>query len=215
MKNWNITQLNFSNEEYKKLVSSYGKVLILAAQIDGDVNEKEIDNILSLIVRTPLRPEEREFFKKINHVDIETENVINGYKIKNNYLQVFEIENLVFYEIERNIVNFISALTNEDLINRTDEEKIEDLKNQLNNIKTILESRKDMIWEAYIRSTYEWLYDYIEKITKLVGKWILLRKTWKEEKLLLETIKESLWIDGNMTSEDTTLNRHNYILFDK
>ena len=55
MKDWNITQLNFTNEEYKKLVSSYGKILIIAAQIDDDVAEIEADTLLSLIVRTPLR----------------------------------------------------------------------------------------------------------------------------------------------------------------
>ena len=135
MKNWNITQLNFTNEDYKQLVASYGKILIIAAQIDDDVAEIEIDTLLSLIVRTPLRDEMRDFFKKVNHIDIETENKINGYKIKNNYLQVFEFENIILFEIERNIVNFIDALTNKELVNRTLDEKIEDVKKQLQIIK--------------------------------------------------------------------------------
>jgi hypothetical protein len=117
----------------------------LAAQIDGDVNEKEIDTLLSLIVRTPLRPENRDFFKKINHVDIETETVINRYKIKNNYLQVFELENLIFFEMERNIVDFIKILTDKDLISKTTEEKIDELKKHLQTIKTILENKTDIM----------------------------------------------------------------------
>jgi len=214
MKDWNITQLNFTNEEYKKLISSYGKVLILAAQIDGDVNEKEIDTILSLIVRTPLKPEDREFFKKINHIDIETENRINGYKIKNNYLQVFELENIIFFEIERNMVNFVSALTNKDLINRIDEEKIEDLNQQLSNIKEVIEQKESLIDKKYIKAFYEWLYNYVEKITKMIGKGFFISKIWKEEKILLETIKNTLWINGDIKNEDLNLNRHNHILFD-
>jgi len=214
MKNWNITQLNFSNKEYKSLCSAYWKILILAAQIDGDVNEKEIDTLLSLIVRTPLRPENRDFFKKINHVDIETETVINRYKIKNNYLQVFELENLIFFEMERNIVDFIKILTDKDLISKTTEEKIDELKKHLQTIKTILENKTDIMWEDYIKAFYEWLYDYVEKITKMVWKWIFLSKIWKEEKQLLSTIKEILGIKWDLTNKAVSLNRHNHILFD-
>jgi hypothetical protein len=214
MKDWNITQLNFSNNEYKKLISSYWKILILAAQIDGDVNEKEIDTILSLIVRTPLKIEDRNFFRKINHIDIESENIINKYRIKNNYLQVFELENIIFFEIERNMIEFIKALTNKELIDRLTEEKIDDLKNQLKNIKEILESKKELIWEDYIQAFYEGLYDYVEKITKMVGKWFLINKIWKDEKLLLSTIKEELNIKWDIDSKAISLNRHNYILFD-
>jgi hypothetical protein len=214
MKDWNITQLNLSNNEYKKLISSYWKILILAAQIDGDVNEKEIDTILSLIVRTPLKIEDRNFFRKINHIDIESENIINKYRIKNNYLQVFELENIIFFEIERNMIEFIKALTNKELIDRLTEEKIDDLKNQLKNIKEILESKKELIWEDYIQAFYEGLYDYVEKITKMVGKWFLINKIWKDEKLLLSTIKEELNIKWDIDSKAISLNRHNYILFD-
>jgi len=214
MKDWNITQLNFSNEEYKQLVSSYGKILILAAQIDWDVNDKEVDTILSLVVRTPLKPEDREFFKKVNHIDIETENVINKYRIKNNYLQLFELENIIFYEIERNIIEFVKALTDQESINRILEEKIEDTKKQLENIKNIVESKIDIIWEEYIKAFYEWLYDYVEKITKMVSKWFFVRKIWKEEKELLKTIKESLNIKWDLNWKAVTLNRHNHVLFD-
>ena len=214
MKNWNLTQLNFTNEEYKKLVSSYWKLFIIASQIDGDVDEKEIDTILSLIVRTPLKPNDWEFFKKMNHIWVETENKVNGYRIKNNYLQVFELENLVFFEIERNMINFITALTNPDLVNRLFEEKLDDAKKQLDNIKNLLESKVDIVWQDYIVSVYEWLYDYIEKIVKLTWKWFFIRKIGKEEKQFLELVKNELNIDGNMTWQDATLNRHNYILFD-
>jgi len=215
MKNWNITQLNFTNEEYKKLVSSYGKILIIAAQIDDDVAEVEIDTILSVIVRTPLRMEMRDFFKKVNHIDIETENKINGYRMKNNYLQVFELENLVFFEIERNIINFVDVLTDKELTNRVLEEKIEDVKQQLDNIKIIMEGKKDVMWETYIQAFYEGLYDYVEKITKMVAKWFFISKIWKEEKILLQTLKEELNITWELNSEYITLNRQNHILFDK
>jgi hypothetical protein len=77
-----------------------------------------------------------------------------------------------------------------------------------------LENKTDIMWEDYIKAFYEWLYDYVEKITKMVWKWIFLSKIWKEEKQLLSTIKEILGIKWDLTNKAVSLNRHNHILFD-
>gem|GEM_PF-3169191 len=66
MKDWNITQLNFTNDELQNLCSSYAKVLVSISRIEGILHPKEIDFLVSMITRTNLEGN-NEVLEVVNH----------------------------------------------------------------------------------------------------------------------------------------------------
>lgn len=203
MKNRNITQLNFSNDELRTLCSHYGRILSIITKIDEVAHSKEVDFVLSLITRTNLEWD-NNILNKISHSKEERKIDIKWYTINNDYIRVFELENIIFYELEKNLQAFIKEIETKEsfdlMIQKTNE--------SIDKIKEILFSKKDLTWEKYIHWLFNGLYLYCEKIALLVGgKQMFGQKIVPQEQKILDLLKEKLEISWIINQEHIDYNR--------
>lgn len=193
----NITQLNFSDEELSTLVNSYIKVLILAISIDWKINKKEVKVLLSLLTKVNIdsdniKLKEFNIFNENRHFKNNLLNLENDFF---EYIRIFAIENIIFFEWEKAIHLILSSLSKKEKL--TFEEKIKKLEIYLENIKKIIESKKELLWEDEIKIFYYSLYFYCEVIAKQVWNF-LWKKIVKEEKVLLEKIRLILNVENDI-----------------
>ena len=123
----NITQLNFSDEELSTLVNSYIKVLILAISIDWKINKKEVKVLLSLLTKVNIdsdniKLKEFNIFNENRHFKNNLLNLENDFF---EYIRIFAIENIIFFEWEKAIHLILSSLSKKEKL--TFEEKIKKL----------------------------------------------------------------------------------------
>ena len=202
MKNRNITQLNLSNSELKDLCSHYWKILSTIAKIDKVSHPKEIDFILSLITGTNLEWC-NDRLKQINHHEENRKIDIKWYYINNDYIRVFELENIIFYELEKNIQTFVKDIEKKESYDVL----IKKVAESVDRIKEILYSKKEIIWDIYINGFFNSLYVYCEKIALLVGKWLFGKKILPEEQKMLDLLKEKMQIKWVITQEYIDIHR--------
>ncbi len=198
----NITKLNLSDESFQELVNCYLKILIYAVKIDGSINEKEVKIIFSLLTRVDIEDDNKSLWK-LNFFN-------KKYSFKNkvlsiddeyfNYLRVFDLENIIFYEWEKSLHLILSNFSKSDSISIDYDKMLKKLEKYLENIKNIIESKRKILWDDYIKIFYYWIYFYSKVITK--QSWPLFwKKVVKEEKKFLELIEKVLEIDKEEIKE--------------
>jgi hypothetical protein len=190
----NITKLNFSDKDFIKLVNSYLKILIWMIDIDWNIDKKEVRLLFSLLTRIDIE-DDNSYISKLNYYEKHhslKNKILTSLDEESDYLRVLDLENIIFYEWEKWLHLILSKLSKKSKLDF--EDKMKKLEKYLWNIKEIIESKKDILWENYINLFYFWIYFYSELIAKQDWKF-LWKKIVEEEKKYLQKIKEYLDID--------------------
>jgi len=193
----NITRLNFTDEDFKKLVDSYLKILMYAISIDNNIHKKEVNILLSLLTKVDLWNDNLALSKLNYFHNFQSlkKNLLNIDKSHFDYVKVLDLENIIFWEAEKSLHLILSKLSKK--IDISFEEKMIKLEKYLNNIKNIIESKREVLWEEYLNIFYYWIYFYSKLIAEQVWKFFW-DKIVEEEKKYLEKIKNILQIEDKI-----------------
>ena len=198
----NITKLNLSDKDFKELVNSYLKILIYAVKIDWSIDNKEIKIIFSLLTRVDIEDDNKNLWKLnfFNKLHSFKNKVLSIDSEHFDYLRVLDLENIIFYEWEKSLHLMLSNFSKYDSISIDFEKMIKKTEKYLKNIKSIIEAKRKILWDDYIKIFYYWIYFYSKIIAK--QSWPLFwKKVVKDEKKFLELIEKVLEIDKEEIKE--------------
>ncbi len=202
----NITKLNFSDKEFHTLVNSYLKIILFSVIIDNNIDKKELKTLFSLFTRVDLDNENitLEKFNYIWDIYFWKSNIINLNEAHFDYIRVLTLENIIFYEWEKSLSHVIQYLEKNN--NLSYEDKMKQLKNNLLELKAVIDSKKDLLWDIYVNMFYFWLYFYVELIAKQA--WSIFEKgIVKSERVYLDKIKEFLNVSMDLSKTEIHKNR--------
>lgn len=192
----NITQLQFSDSELQKLVTSYVQILIYALHIDGNIDKKEVKILISLFARIDIDGDNRNL-EKCNLSKMQSQlgkTIFKNQEDNFKYIQLFDLENLIFHEAEKSLPIILLESSKENTLSF--DKKIERLKEFLENIQEIIEGKREKLGDDAVYVFYYGIYFYVKLIAQQHGTFFG-GKILSEEEKYLDIIKKTF----NITNE--------------
>ncbi len=174
--NWNVTQINLSQDELSRLVIAYGRILALFVRADGQLQPEEKAILKSLIFRTGYTEDECE---QLNFGHAPGDN-------QEKYLVVSQIENIILYELSRVFKSYWGHVNNNALKKVIFSEQKKILIESIQTIQEVIHTPKMPFGGERVDALLSVLYSYCHCISKAARVGIFGNRISSEEKELLE-----------------------------